>query len=123
MKTDIKLSKAQLAIYEKDLREFNQRMRRQGRHAERLTLNEYIKQRHGLSSKYQPTGDYKPSVRYIRETPNIPSLEDRGGICAKPERKVYTGTLVTGIATMHKSNAVPVINQKQAEEISKMRRG
>jgi hypothetical protein len=32
----------------------------------------------------------------------------------------YTGTLVTGIATMHKSNAVPVINQEQAEEISRM---
>jgi len=26
------------------------------------------------------------------------------------------------VATMHKSNAVPVINQEQAEEISRMRR-
>lgn len=39
-----------------------------------------------------------------------------------PERKEYTGTLVTGIATMHKSNAVPVINQEQATEIANMRR-
>lgn len=39
----------------------------------------------------------------------------------KPSQK-YTGTLITGIATMHKSNAVPVINKKQATEISNMRR-
>jgi len=30
--------------------------------------------------------------------------------------------LVKGIATMHKSNAVPVISQQEAEDISKMRR-
>ena len=39
------------------------------------------------------------------------------------ENPKYTGTLVKGIATMHKSNAVPVINQKEAEDIAKMRRG
>jgi len=31
--------------------------------------------------------------------------------------------LIKGIATMHKSNAVPVLNDEQAIEISKMRRG
>lgn len=36
---------------------------------------------------------------------------------------VYTGTLIKGIATMHKSNAIPIINEEQAVEISKMRRG
>ena len=44
------------------------------------------------------------------------------GSTAKKEPNVYTGTLIKGIATMHKSNAVPVIDQKQAEEISKMGR-
>jgi len=42
---------------------------------------------------------------------------------AKKEPQKYTGTLIKGIATMHKSNAVPVIDQKQAIEISQMRRG
>jgi hypothetical protein len=37
--------------------------------------------------------------------------------------KVYTGTKVKGIATMHKSNAVPVFSDEEAIEISKMRRG
>jgi hypothetical protein len=36
---------------------------------------------------------------------------------------MYTGTLVIGISTMHKSNAVPIIDQAQAEEIARMRRG
>jgi len=41
---------------------------------------------------------------------------------SKAEKKEYTGSLVQGIATMHKSNAVPVINQEEAESISKMGR-
>ena len=48
---------------------------------------------------------------------------DQAGTTAKKENPVYTGTLVKGIATMHKSNAVPVINQQEAEDIAKMRRG
>lgn len=41
----------------------------------------------------------------------------------KPEPKVYTGTRLIGIATMHKSNMVPVFSAQDAEDISKMRRG
>lgn len=40
----------------------------------------------------------------------------------KKNTSVYTGTLIKGIATMHKSNAVPVINKEQATDISNMRR-
>lgn len=36
--------------------------------------------------------------------------------------QVYTGTLIKGISTMHKSNSVPVINKEQAIEINQMRR-
>jgi hypothetical protein len=48
------------------------------------------------------------------------------GMCgntAKKEPMVYTGTLVKGIAQMHKSNAVPIINKEQAIDVAKMRRG
>ncbi len=65
------------------------------------------------------------SQPYRRDSdqPEISSV-DLGAptVNAAPERKEYTGTLVTGIATMHKSNAVPVINQEQATEIAQMRR-
>lgn len=41
----------------------------------------------------------------------------------KAPDKVYTGTAMKGIATMHKSNAVPVFSDESAKDISKMRRG
>ena len=42
--------------------------------------------------------------------------------CSKPERKEYTGTLVKGISTLHKSNAVPILSQDEAVEHARMRR-
>ena len=42
--------------------------------------------------------------------------------CSKPERKEYTGTLVKGIGTMHKSNAIPVIDEQQMKDLATMRR-
>jgi hypothetical protein len=59
---------------------------------------------------------------FRRETPKINSLPFSGGACTLPTPKVYTGTMVKGIATMHKSNAVPVFSDEQAVDISKMRR-
>lgn len=55
-------------------------------------------------------------------THHIPSV-DTGGNAIKAPDKVYTGTKVRGIATMHKSNAVPVFSDQEAVEISRMRRG
>jgi hypothetical protein len=55
-------------------------------------------------------------------THHIPSLNTVGGVAALAPPKVYTGTKVKGIATMHKSNAVPVFSDEEAIDISKMRR-
>jgi N-acetylglucosamine-6-phosphate deacetylase len=52
----------------------------------------------------------------------IPSLNSGLGVATLAPPKVYTGTKVKGIATMHKSNAVPVFSDEQAVDISKMRR-
>ena len=42
----------------------------------------------------------------------------------KKEPMKYTGDLIQGIATMHKSNAVPVMKgTDQAKDIARMRRG
>ena len=54
-------------------------------------------------------------------THHIPS-RDTGGTAPLAAPKVYTGTKVKGIATMHKSNAVPVFSDEEAIDISKMRR-
>jgi len=55
-------------------------------------------------------------------TNHIPSKVTAGASTASVT-KVYTGTKVKGIATMHKSNAVPVFSDEEAVEISRMRRG
>lgn len=61
---------------------------------------------------------------FHRETKYIPSLNsDNMAPCAKPADKVYTGTKMLGIGTLHKSNAVPVFNSEEAVDIAKMRRG
>ena len=86
--------------------------------------------RHGIEQEARKrtralTADtYKPAPAFRRETEHIPSLnsKDSCGVATKPAQKVYTGTSIVGIATMHKSNAVPVFNTKDAEDISKMRR-
>ena len=47
---------------------------------------------------------------------------DTGGNAVLKASPIYTGTKVKGIATMHKSNAVPVFSDEEAQDISKMRR-
>jgi hypothetical protein len=47
-----------------------------------------------------------------------------GGVAPKAAAKKYSGEQkLLGIATMHKSNLVPVFSKEAASEISKMRRG
>ena len=66
---------------------------------------------------------YKLSAPAGRSTTHhIPSV-NTGGNATLAAPKVYTGTKVKGIATMHKSNAVPVFSDEEAIEISRMRRG
>tara|TARA_B100000035_G_scaffold261500_1_gene232653 strand:+ start:3188 stop:3574 length:387 start_codon:yes stop_codon:yes gene_type:complete len=61
------------------------------------------------------------SSNNIRTSDNIPS-----GSTAPKERQVYSGERqLLGVATMHKSNMVPVFADKKedAKDIAKMRRG
>ena len=65
---------------------------------------------------------YSLSAPPGRTTSNsIPSRVTAGGSTA-PVHKVYTGTKVLGIGTMHKSNAVPIFSDEEAKAISTMRR-
>ena len=76
--------------------------------------------------KYTPP----PSARN-RATPNFRRDADvhyasvdigSPSVCSAPERKEYTGTLIKGIGTLHKSNAVPIINEQEAKDLATMRR-
>lgn len=63
-----------------------------------------------------------PSYTYRGQENRIPSLNTGVGVAAAAPMKVYTGDKMIGIATMHKSNSVPVFSQEEAVNISKMRR-
>ena len=71
----------------------------------------------------QPTLDYKLSTPAGRETKHIPSLNTGDGIANTKQIPKYTGTKILGIGTMHKSNAVPIFSDEEAQDISRMRRG
>jgi hypothetical protein len=67
----------------------------------------------------------QPKVQTREITKVSSSKVDHGivpGTCAKPAPKVYTGDKLIGIATMHKSNMVPVFKMEDAQDIARMRR-
>lgn len=122
-----KLTNAQLEKLEIEWRQYNKDMRRKHMHSCQFEkFEDYVAYTRG---QYKPKAT-KQEFRELkwdpprRETRHIPSLDTiPTGACAPPERKKYTGDLIVGVATMHKSNAVPVMRgTSQAEDIAKMRR-
>ena len=61
---------------------------------------------------------------YIRETIRYPSLDTghKGAVNTGRTTMRYTGDKMLGVATMHKSNLVPVFSDDNAVELSQMRR-
>ncbi len=86
-----------------------------------LEHEEWLKSR-GLHSSQLSNHSEEYKLELSRKEPYTTNHNITGNTNKVPE-KIYTGTLIKGIATMHKSNAVPIINDEQAVEISKMRRG
>ena len=68
------------------------------------------------------TGSYSLAIPEGRNTTAHIKSVDTGGNAVLRPNPIYTGTKVKGIATMHKSNAVPVFSNEEAQDISKMRR-
>lgn len=59
---------------------------------------------------------------FVRETKHYPSLNSGHHDTAAKPAKVYTGTKMLGIGTMHKSNSVPIFSNEEAVQIATMRR-
>lgn len=126
-KRKTKVTKAKMAKWEAEYRErckFNKRLG-----LPKETFEEYLDIIHGRvkqDRKFIPaTPKSDPVMEQIKRHKEMyPSVMGTGGAnsTAKKEPQKYTGTLIKGIATMHKSNAVPIIDDKQAKEISAMRR-
>jgi hypothetical protein len=125
-KRKIKMTRAKQAELDLRWRERNKFLKSMGLPTD--TFEQFLDYVHGKKVRGPKTAVeplQRPMPAY-RETPRIPSLpmstDGMQNACAKREPNRYTGTLIKGIATMHKSNAVPVINDEQAQDISRMRR-
>jgi hypothetical protein len=89
----------------------------------RQGLEQEDKKRNRAMKAPSLSGSYSLKIPEGRNTTaHIKSRGDFTGNATLPPAKVYTGTKVKGIATMHKSNAVPVFSDEEAVDISKMRR-
>ena len=90
-----------------------------------------LKKRHGAEQEERARQramsaaplNYKLSAPAGRETTRLPSLNTGDGIASSKQIPQYTGTKILGIGTMHKSNAVPIFSDEEAQDISRMRRG
>jgi len=106
------------------------------------TLEEYIDYRYNrikgpkpgdYQIKQEPTKDIqKEAEEHRKKYPSMMETQMKNGTfnktsdsgMRKKESPKYTGDLLEGIATMHKSNAVPVMKgTNQAIDIARMRRG
>ena len=85
----------------------------------------------GRRKKTGSTRRTRPAIRgvrsnapepYRRQTSEYASAPDTNGVAPRLHTMHYTGTLVKGIGTMHKSNAVPVINEQEMKDLARMRR-
>ena len=126
-----KITKARFQELEVEWRAHNKRMKQKGMHELRYEkFDDYVNYCYGRVKMPDPRDykNFKPyqnTSTYRRETPNYPSLisPSSGGTGTYKETQKYTGDLIVGIATMHKSNAVPVMKgTSQAKDIANMRR-
>ncbi len=92
------------------------------RKAKGVVARKYSRSSAILGVEKLPSLSYGPRVG-ADAARSIESLNTNLAYTEKRESLKYTGTLVKGIATMHKSNAVPVIDEEQMKDISRMRRG
>ena len=129
------LTQKDIERYTIEWRKHNKAMRRANNHSLQYeTLDDYISYVRGeYKAPIKSRGTYTPDTSWRRDEPKIPSAMEEaikngtfnrgcsGG--TKKETPKYTGDLIVGIATMHKSNAVPVMRgTDQAKEIARMRR-
>ena len=73
-----------------------------------------------LKNKTKNAGIKAPNYKELSRA--LPTSDYTGPVVGKSKQNTYTGTFITGIATMHKSNMVPVSKNADAKEYATMRR-
>ena len=127
-----KLTKRDQARLEREWLDYNKFAKQN--HLQKVTFDEYLTSAFGRNKiQTKPTHQtFQPLERpkisnYRRDEgtyyPSADSYQKSAEATAKPDAKEYTGDLIAGIATLHKSNAVPVMKGTQeAKDIARMRR-
>lgn len=87
----------------------------------RAMREQLLKEQRSIKKSLKPL-NMKPPEPYRRETGHIASVGAGIGNAVAVDQKQYTGNVVIGIAQMHKSNAVPIINEQEAVDVAHMRR-
>lgn len=129
-KRKTKITKARMAELQDNWRKHNKEMKQRGMHDLRYeTFEEYLdycfgrkKVKSTFKEQTQVRTVYRRDEDHRERYPSVPMNPIDNGSCRKVEPQKYTGTLIKGIATMHKSNAVPVIDDQHAKDIARMRR-
>ena len=95
----------------KKKREAQEQLRKEQRAIRRSLRGESVS--HRLPTQSSP---------YRRETEQIASVGAGVGVATARPTQTYTGDQMIGIGQLHKSNAVPVFRQEDAQDIARMRR-
>jgi len=124
-----KLTDNQLKKLEVEWRQYNKNMRRKHMHDMQFQdFNDYVAYTRGeYKPKKKEFTEYAPTKSHVRNTESYPSRKTSDTIPTGPtprkEPQQYTGDLIVGIGTMHKSNMVPIMRgTNEAKDIAKMRR-
>lgn len=136
-KKKVKVTKGKLERWTEQCRKHNKEMKRLGLPDHMMSIDDYIDYIHGRhKSKTQPRAVQTPwhqtGNEFKRTTEHIPNGVSKHSFqpALKKEPLQYTGERkLVGIATMHKSNMVPIFaddddktGRNAATEIAKMRR-
>lgn len=119
-KRNSKLTDSQYTKYAIEWKDDCKRSKRLG--VKPKTLDEYIAYRQG---RYKPKlrGTSMPDYKVDKSHREKYKSQAEVGVAFARTPNQYTGTLVKGISTLHKSNAVPVISDEEMQEHARMRRG
>lgn len=121
-----KLTKKRLSQLRSDHLEYNKFLK--SLREKPISFNDYVSYVYGKSKPAvakSGTFSFKGNTAYeIKGSVQAKhqSHINNSGSCLVSEKRVYTGNLIKGISTLHKSNAVPVISESEMIDHANMRR-
>lgn len=118
-----KITKAKQAQLEQEFKEYNKFLK--SKHMTKITFEEYVDQVFGKVKKEKKKADtFVSSVPTAYRANRYTSITGTGlAVCSKQQPQTYSGEQkLLGIATLHKSNMVPVFAKQDAVDIANMRR-